>query len=215
MKRHGKSAGAGKRIAAALRRAVSKIIAPSLGKERQFAPPTKWTDEQILSAVAEVRAGPKLTPERWPNDSRVAVCISVDIDNETLSLSRGETAPVALSAGEFGATNGLRRLLDLLDRHNIPSSFYIPAVSAMLHPQMIREIADRRGHEIGVHGWIHENAQAVNDRSEEQRLMNQAIDYLTKAVGKRPPWDFVRPHGRSASILLAYCARPAFFTTAA
>ena len=186
MPRRGKSADVGKRITAALRLAVLKTIAPSLGEGQEFAPPTKWTDEQILSAVAEVRAGPTLTPDRWPNNSRVAVCISFDIDNETLSLSRGETAPVALSAGEFGATNGLRRVLDLLDRHNIPASFYIPAVSAMLHPQMIEEISDRNRHEIGVHGWIHENPQAVNDRSEEERLMNQAIDYLTKAVGKRP-----------------------------
>lgn len=73
-----------------------------------------------------MRAGPKLNPERWPDNSRVAVCISFDVDNETLSLSRGETAPVALSAGEFGATAGLPRLLELLDRHNISASFTYP-----------------------------------------------------------------------------------------
>ena len=68
----------------------------------------------------------------------------------------------------------------------MPASFFVPAVSAMLHPEMIREIKKRGRHEIGVHGWIHENYHSVDDRAEEERLMNQAIDYLTEAVGKRP-----------------------------
>jgi len=161
-------------------------------------PPTKWTEQQIASAVANVRAGRKLTPEQWPNNSRVAVCVSFDVDNETLSLSHGEPAPGALSAGEFGATTGLRRVLDLLDRHNISASFYIPAVSAMLHPQMIQDIVKRNRHEIGVHGWIHENVLGMDNGAEEQRLLTQSIDYLTKAVGKRPvgfrapSWAFSR-----------------------
>jgi peptidoglycan-N-acetylglucosamine deacetylase len=162
------------------------VIMPLLTEAKQSGPPTQWTEEQIARAVANARAGRKLTPERWPNNSRIAVCISFDVDNETLSLSRGETEPVALSAGEFGATAGLPRVLELLDRHNIPASFYIPAVSAMLHPQMIQEIAKRNRHEIGVHGWIHENPQEMNNSVEEERLMNQAIEYMTKTVGKRP-----------------------------
>jgi len=162
------------------------LSTPFLAEVKQSGRPTQWTEEQITRAVANVRAGKKLTPERWPNNSRVAVCISFDVDNETLSLSRGETAPVTLSAGEFGANPGLPRVLELLDSHNISASFYIPAVSAMLHPQMIQEIAKRNRHEIGVHGWIHENLQEMNSSAEEERLMKQAIDYLTKAAGKRP-----------------------------
>lgn len=166
--------------------AIFLVIDPLPVGAQPSGPPTKWTEGQIASAVANVRAGPKLTPEQWPNNSRVAVCISFDVDNETLSLSHGETAPGALSAGEFGATTGLRRVLDLLDRHNISASFYIPAVSAMLHPQMIQEIVKRKRHEIGVHGWIHENVLELDNGAEEERLLIQSIDYLTKAVGKRP-----------------------------
>ena len=148
--------------------------------------PTHWTEEQIARSVANVRAGPTLTPQHWPNNARVAVCISFDVDNETLSLSQGVTAPGPLSAGEFGALTGLRRVLDMLDRQDIPASFFIPAVSAMLHPQMIQDIVKRNRHEIGVHGWIHEHALKLKDSAEEDRLLTQSIDYLTKAVGKRP-----------------------------
>jgi peptidoglycan/xylan/chitin deacetylase (PgdA/CDA1 family) len=44
----------------------------------------------------------------------------------------------------------------------------------------------RGRHEIGVHGWIHENITALQSEEEERQLMKQAIDYLTKAYGKRP-----------------------------
>ena len=56
----------------------------------------------------------------------------------------------------------------------------------MLHPQMIQDIVKRNRHEIGVHGWIHEHALKLKDSAEEDRLLTQSIDYLTKAVGRRP-----------------------------
>ena len=147
---------------------------------------TKWTDEQLLKAVAPVRAGRKLTPKVWPNKARVAVCLSFDDDNESYLLAGGVTSPTTLSAAEFGATEGLPRILDLLDRYQIPSTFFIPAVSALLHPEMIPAIMKSGRHEIGVHGWIHEFPPATGSAAEEERLLNKAIDYLTKATGQRP-----------------------------
>jgi peptidoglycan/xylan/chitin deacetylase (PgdA/CDA1 family) len=149
-------------------------------------PGITWTEERLKTAVAPVRAGRVLTPRQWPNGARVAVCLSFDVDNESFTLLRGDTTPVTLSAGEYGAMEGLPRVLQALDRHNIAGSFYIPAVSAQLHPQMIEEIKKRGRHEIGVHGWIHENLPELNDAAEEERLLTQAIDYITKASGKRP-----------------------------
>jgi len=116
--------------------------------------------------------------------ARVAVAISFDIDNEL--LSRTTPLPVPLSQGEYGATTGLPRILAMLDRQQIPATFYIPAVSAMLHPDMIPSILKASRHEIGVHGWIHESLPAVNDAAHEERLLTQAIEYMTKAIGKRP-----------------------------
>ena len=61
-----------------------------------------------------------------------------------------------------------------------------PAVSALLHPEMIPAIMKSGRHEIGVHGWIHEFPPAIGSAEEEERLLNQAIEYLTKQTGKRP-----------------------------
>ncbi len=149
-------------------------------------PGTKWTDEQLRQAVAPVRAGKKLTPRSWPQNARVAVGLSFDVDNESYLLAAGQTSPTTLSAADFGAQAGLPRILELLDRHNVPATFFIPAVSAMLHPEMIPSIMKRGRHEIGVHGWIHESPPALGSAAEEERLLGQAIDYLTKATGKRP-----------------------------
>jgi peptidoglycan-N-acetylglucosamine deacetylase len=91
-----------------------------------------------------------------------------------------------ISRGEYGAVDGLPRILRLLDKHKTPASFFIPAVSAALHPRMIQEIQASGRHEIGVHGWIHERLPLLNDEREEQRLLTQSIELLTKAMGKRP-----------------------------
>ena len=169
---------------------AGSAIAPFAAQAQQPPPPrqpgTQWTDEQLLKAVAPVRAGRKLTPKTWPGGARVAVCISFDDDNESWLLAGGELSPTTLSAADFGAQEGLPRILALLDKYQLPSTIFIPAVSALLHPEMIPAIMKSGRHEIGVHGWIHEFPPATGSAAEEDRLLNKAIDYLTKQTGKRP-----------------------------
>ena len=155
-------------------------------QEKKPQPGTKLTDEQLKQAVAPMRAGRKLTPKSWPNNSKVAVCLSWDMDNESFDLAAGVTAPVVLSQGEYGATEGLPRIMELYDRQNIPGSFYIPAVTGLLYPEVVAELKKRPRHEVGIHGWIHESLPDIDDRAEEERLLNKAIDFWTKAMGKKP-----------------------------
>ena len=142
------------------------------------------TEEQIKQAVGIARMGKKLTPKAWPNGARVAVCLTFDVDNEL--LQRANPLPVPLSVGEYGATTSIPRILALLDRHQVPATFFIPAMGAMLHPEIVPSILKGQRHEIGVHGWIHELWPGIGDAATEQRLLTQSIEYLTKAAGKRP-----------------------------
>jgi len=142
------------------------------------------TEDQIRQAVGTARMGRKLTPKVWRNGARVAVCLSFDVDNEL--LQRANPLPVPLSVGEYGATTSIPRILALLDRQQVPATFFIPAMGAMLHPDIVPSILSRHRHEIGVHGWIHEFWPGIGDAATEERLLNQSIDYLTKAAGKRP-----------------------------
>jgi peptidoglycan/xylan/chitin deacetylase (PgdA/CDA1 family) len=122
----------------------------------------------------------------WPGGARVAVALSFDVDNATATLSTGTLDYEVISRGEYSAVDGLPRILKLLDKHQVPASFFVPAVSIALHPQMVKQIAAAGRHEIGIHGWIHERLPLLNNEQEEQRLLTQSIDFLTKAMGKRP-----------------------------
>ncbi len=112
--------------------------------------------ERVLETVNQVRAGQDLQPDSWPNGARVAELLSFDVDNETISLRYGEPTVGALSQGEYGARVGLGRVVDLLDRYEIPASFFIPAVSLKLNPAMADAITAAGRHEFAIHGWIHE-----------------------------------------------------------
>jgi peptidoglycan-N-acetylglucosamine deacetylase len=141
---------------------------------------------QLEAQMFHVSAGKRLKPAQWPNGARVAVGLSFDVDNATADLATGNLISESISRGEYGAVDGLPRILRLLDKHQLPASFFIPAVSHLLHPEMIPSILKSGRHEIGVHGWIHEHLPSVNDGALEQELLTRAIETLTKAIGKKP-----------------------------
>ncbi len=154
----------------------------------------RWPEERWRRAVNKVRAGRSLTPAMWPDGTRVAVALSFDVDQETVALRDGKTSPALLAQGEYGSRAGLPRILKLLERYAIPASFYIPAVSALLHPDDVRRIA-REGHEVGLHGWIHERNSNLAE-ADERQLTQRAAAVLEQLAGKPPvglrtaSWDF-------------------------
>jgi hypothetical protein len=149
-------------------------------------PGTRLSVDQLKAQMFHVSAGRRLKGP-WPNGAKIAVGLSFDVDNATATLSTGNLDYEILSRGEYGAIDGLPRLLRILDRQQIPASFFIPAASAVLHPKVITDIQSAtQQHEIGVHGWIHERLPLLNDEKEEQRMLNLSIETLTKMAGKRP-----------------------------
>ena len=159
-------------------------------------PGVRLSTEEIEAIANRVRAGRSLQPERWPNGARVAVLLSFDVDNDTILLARSDNPSIgAMSQGEYGARVGLQRVVDLVDRHNIPASFFIPAVSLILQPDMVDVIQRSGQHEFGVHGWIHELNTEL-DGETERDLISRATNYLENVTGRRPvgyrapSWNF-------------------------
>jgi peptidoglycan-N-acetylglucosamine deacetylase len=149
-------------------------------------PGTKLSVDQLKAQMFHVSAGKRLKGP-WPNGAKIAVGLSFDVDNATATLSTGNLDYEILSRGEYGAIDGLPRLLRILDRQQVPASFFIPAASAALHPVVVTNIQGaKQKHEIGVHGWIHERLPLLNDEKEEQRMLNLSLETLTKMTGKRP-----------------------------
>ncbi len=137
--------------------------------------------------------------------SRALVCLTFDFDAISGWISRGMISPSPISRGEFGPHVGVPRLLALLKRHGIRSSWYIPGHTLDTYPEQCRRIADA-GHEIGHHGWTHRPPASLtrDEEREELERANEAIHRLTGryARGYRSPsWD-LSPH--SVDLLLEH-----------
>lgn len=156
--------------------------------------PWQWPEEVWRGKVEQVRAGRNLKPAKWKNGARCAVALSFDVDHETNELRDGGKSVGRLSWGQYGNRVGVPRILDLLKRQDIPASFFVPAVTALLYPEEQRRIIGA-GHEIGLHGWIHEVNTAVPPANERELHLRSA-DTLEKITGVRPvgmrtpSWDF-------------------------
>jgi peptidoglycan-N-acetylglucosamine deacetylase len=173
-------------VSTAMLIAVGTAQQPSQPGQPNPQPGVSWSDEQLLQAVRPLRAGRKLTPARWPNGARVAVVLTFSVNNASNNLARGETTVDLLANGEYGARRGLPRVLDVLDRRQVPATFFVAAAAGIVDPTMVPDIVKRNRHEIGTLGWSDENAGQLNDAAKERDLLGRAADYLAKATGKRP-----------------------------
>ena len=146
--------------------------------------PWTWTESEWRARVNRVRAGRALKPASWPGGAQCAVALSFDCDHETYELGSGRNSVGRLSWGEFGRRVGVPRILELLSSRSVPASFFMPAVCSLLDPDETRRIV-AEGHEIGIHGWIHEN-NSLLDRQTERDLIMRARDVLEKNSGQAP-----------------------------
>ncbi|MBE2274948.1 MAG: polysaccharide deacetylase [Rhodobacteraceae bacterium] len=124
------------------------------------------------------------------------VCLSFDFDAVSLWVgSFRQTSATPVSRGEYGATVGLPRVLDLLARKNVRATFFVPAHTAVSFPRETRRIL-AEGHEIGVHGDCHETPVGLA-AGEEARLLDRALARLRGVLGegfrpegyRSPAWD--------------------------
>src|SRR5688572_2956003 len=153
--------------------AAAAILTGAVIAAQQAAPPQpgrKWTEAQLREASGHVRAGRSLNPKSWPNGARVAVALTFNVTNAANQLARGDTAVVAMTGGEFGAAQGLARVLSTLETHDVPATFFVAAVADLVDPRMVPEILKSKRHEIGLLGWSDENVATLNDAAEESRL---------------------------------------------
>jgi peptidoglycan/xylan/chitin deacetylase (PgdA/CDA1 family) len=145
--------------------------------------PCDWSEETIRRHVDRARAGRILRPSAWPGGARCAVALSFDSDHETNELRDGAGSLSRLCWGQYG-TLGVERILSVLGRHAVPATFFVPGVTALLHPDEQRRLVEE-GHEVGLHGWIHEVASALSPE-EERELMLRSAETLERVTGRRP-----------------------------
>jgi peptidoglycan/xylan/chitin deacetylase (PgdA/CDA1 family) len=103
----------------------------------------------------------------------------------------GEDSPGDISRGVFAAELGMPRLLNLFKRFGLKQSFFIPGHTIESFPKECQMVADA-GHEIGLHGYSHENPLALT-YEQESVIFDKSIALIKGLTGKRPtgyvaPW---------------------------
>ncbi|AMS42876.1 polysaccharide deacetylase family protein [Aminobacter aminovorans] len=131
---------------------------------------------------------------RMPEGKRMASCLCFDFDALSLwlGLFRFTTAN-PLSRGEFGATVGVPRILNILDRYNIKATFFVPGHTAIVFPDVVRALHDR-GHEVAAHSMYHAPYEVglamsgIEPASPERQrgYLEQQVEVLEKLTGIRP-----------------------------
>jgi len=125
----------------------------------------------------------------WPDNKRIAIMMSFDIDAETLWYQRSSKDDYRdhitnISRGTYGPQTGVPRILKMLDTHDIKATFYVPGWVAEQHTETIREVL-RRGHEVAAHGYEHEE-KGPYSQEEDEAIMEKAETALWETVGVKP-----------------------------
>jgi peptidoglycan/xylan/chitin deacetylase (PgdA/CDA1 family) len=114
----------------------------------------------------------------------VRIALTFDFDSYTNWVgSVGATSPSMVSRGELGPI-GVRRILELLAEYEVQATFFIPGATALTYPQIVVAIREA-GHEIGHHGWIHENPVNLN-LDKERHILERGIEALETVTQERP-----------------------------
>jgi peptidoglycan/xylan/chitin deacetylase (PgdA/CDA1 family) len=118
------------------------------------------------------------------NDVAPSVCLTFDFDAISLWLGPFKaTSPSMISRGEFGVV-GAKRILNLLSRFQIQATWFVPGHTADTFPEAVEEI-HARGHEIGHHGYCHENPVLLSE-GQEREILEKGLVALEKVTGERP-----------------------------
>lgn len=115
--------------------------------------------------------------------SRGTVCLTFDFDAISLWMSRGLATPGPVSRGEFGAY-AIPRILELLHRHEVPATFFVPGHTIETYPDACASIVEA-GHEIALHGYAHEPVSTL-DRDSEFAVNRRAAVLIEKITGEAP-----------------------------
>ena len=124
----------------------------------------------------------------WPDGNQCAACFTFDLDAEWVFMGNDPSIaekPRIRSQGEYVWNSDIiPRLLDVLDTHDLKATFFVVAMNAVNHPDVVGEIVDR-GHEVATHGWKHEAVDHL-PYEEEKQLRLKMVKAIENATGVRP-----------------------------
>jgi peptidoglycan/xylan/chitin deacetylase (PgdA/CDA1 family) len=139
----------------------------------------------------------------WPNGARLAINFVINYEEGSeRSLAMGDPDQESMtewgsyqfpdgvrnlameSMYEYGARVGIWRILDILEKANVPATFHACAVAFEQNPD-VAKAAVALGHEICSHGYRWEEVFRLTE-AEEREHIRLAIESFERTCGKRP-----------------------------
>jgi peptidoglycan/xylan/chitin deacetylase (PgdA/CDA1 family) len=125
---------------------------------------------------------------RWPNDAQCAVVLSFDVDAESGYVYRNpKEAAEQLDQMEerrFGVRTGVARILRLLQKYDLPATFFVPGFTIEHYTAVVKTIQNA-GYEMACHGNVHETLDTL-DEAAERRILQEQLAIYEKHLGIRP-----------------------------
>ncbi len=149
-------------------------------------------------------------PVKWPNGARCAVAITFDIDSDSLlHYAYPQSADTKIGTASWLRYDrvAIPRILSIYKKYNIKQTFFVPGWTAETYPEMIEQII-QDGHEIGLHGYLHERLNTLSAEMEDYWFM-RGLNALQAVTGIRPR-GFRAPSYRFSKHTLNYLAREGF-----
>ena len=132
-------------------------------------------------------------------NKEILVAFGVDVDAVAgwIGSYGGEDSPDDISRGMFAGEVGSPRLLKLFKDNGITTTWFIPGHSIETFPDQMKAVAEA-GHEVGIHGYSHENPISMTPE-QEAAVLDKSIELITELTGKKPT-GYVAPWWEFSSI---------------
>jgi peptidoglycan/xylan/chitin deacetylase (PgdA/CDA1 family) len=125
----------------------------------------------------------------WPGGARGALCLSFDNLGEAAEIELGAIPADEPRQPHPTVTEALPAILEALDAHELPATFFVEGLNSELYPEALREI-DARGHEVAFHAWRHEQWAGLSAEEQGDNLARGAVAFAELGLsiaGMRPP----------------------------
>jgi peptidoglycan/xylan/chitin deacetylase (PgdA/CDA1 family) len=126
-------------------------------------------------------------PVEWPGAHTAAASFTFDVDAESAVLwgsPQNADRMAVISHQAYGPLVGVRRLLGILERHRVRATFFVPGYTAHRYPGVVRDVV-AAGHEIGHHGYLHEQPSGLT-LDQEREALDRGLAALEEVAGVRP-----------------------------
>jgi peptidoglycan/xylan/chitin deacetylase (PgdA/CDA1 family) len=127
---------------------------------------------------------------------RSTVCLTFDFDAMSVWFGYEHVTPAMLQRGEYGARVGVPRILQMLQAHDLPATFFIPGHTVESFPEQTALVIEA-GHEIAHHSYAHVDPSGQTP-DEERADMERALEVLAglgvTPIGYRSPSGDMSAH---------------------